>query len=144
MVRILLQPLISTNLIPYLSYSRGDQSSPAFGDLDALSLSLPHSPSAATKLWGLPLTIADVSTLFARFCRGDLKSLPWSDQPTAKETTAISEPLAKINEAGFLTINSQPRVDGAKSSDPAFGWGPRNGYVYQKVRFKFILSNSSI
>ena len=31
-------------------------------------------------------------------------------------------------------INSQPRVDGAKSEDPAFGWGPINGYVYQKVR----------
>lgn len=31
-------------------------------------------------------------------------------------------------------INSQPRVDGASSDDPALGWGPMNGYVYQKVR----------
>jgi methylenetetrahydrofolate reductase (NADPH) len=34
---------------------------------------------------------------------------------------------------GFLTINSQPAVDGARSDDKTFGWGPSNGYVYQKV-----------
>lgn len=39
-----------------------------------------------------------------------------------------------MNSLGFLTINSQPAVNGAKSSDKVFGWGPRNGYVYQKVR----------
>lgn len=110
----------------------GDQASPAFGELD-LSLSLPHTPSGATTLWGHPLTLSDLTKLFARFCRGDLKSLPWCDQGPSKETSVISEPLARINEEGFLTINSQPRVDGAKSSDSSFGWGPKDGYVYQKV-----------
>lgn len=110
----------------------GDQASPAFGELD-LSLSLPHTPSGATTLWGHPLTISDLTKLFARFCRGDLKSLPWCDQGPSKETSVISEPLARINEEGFLTINSQPRVDGVKSNDPSFGWGPKDGYVYQKV-----------
>jgi methylenetetrahydrofolate reductase (NADPH) len=38
-----------------------------------------------------------------------------------------------MNEYGFLTINSQPAVNGAKSEDKVFGWGPRNGYVYQKA-----------
>jgi len=33
----------------------------------------------------------------------------------------------------YVQINSQPSVDGAKSEDPALGWGPINGYVYQKV-----------
>ena len=112
---------------------RGDQSSPAFGDLNSLSLALPHSPTDASRLWGNPASLSDITALFARFCRGDLATLPWSDQPRAKETTVISEPLAQLNEAGFLTINSQPRVDGVPSSDPAYGWGPRNGYVYQKV-----------
>lgn len=87
----------------------------------------------ALKLWDTPTTLADVTALFARFCRGELASLPWSDAPAAKETSFISEPLAKMNERGFLTINSQPAVDGAKSSDPVHGWGPKNGYVYQKV-----------
>lgn len=59
--------------------------------------------------------------------------LPWAEGPAAKETSFISEPLARINELGFLTINSQPVVDGVKSSHPVHGWGPRNGYVYQKV-----------
>jgi methylenetetrahydrofolate reductase (NADPH) len=136
----------------------GDQSSPAFGEADALLVALPHKPQQAIDLWGTPTSLKDISALFARFCRGELKSLPWSDQPAAKETSRIAEQLAKVNELGFLTvrhsltlsplsatssfadspsphsqINSQPRVDGAKSEDPAFGWGPINGYVYQKV-----------
>jgi methylenetetrahydrofolate reductase (NADPH) len=98
-------------------------------------MSLPHTAKDASLLWGLPTTVVDISKLFAQFCRGELKSLPWSDQPTAKETTSISEPLATLNESGFLTINSQPQVDGARSSDPVHGWGPRNGYCYQKVSF---------
>ncbi|BGP41592.1 methylenetetrahydrofolate reductase (NAD(P)H) met13 [Rhodotorula kratochvilovae] len=115
----------------------GDASSPAFGDVDALQLALPHKPQDAVKIWGTPRTLGDISALFARFCRGDLKALPWSDQPAAKETSYIAEQLAKINELGFLTINSQPRVDGAKSDDPALGWGPMNGYVYQKAYLEF-------
>lgn len=38
-----------------------------------------------------------------------------------------------MNELGFLTINSQPAVNGARSDDKVFGWGPSNGYVYQKA-----------
>lgn len=28
-------------------------------------------------------------------------------------------------------------MDGAKSTDPVFGWGPRGGYVYQKAFVEF-------
>jgi methylenetetrahydrofolate reductase (NADPH) len=38
-----------------------------------------------------------------------------------------------MNELGYLTINSQPAVDGARSDDSVHGWGPKGGYVYQKV-----------
>lgn len=62
-----------------------------------------------------------------------LAALPWSDQTPSIETTVISKQLAQINELGFLTINSQPAVNGARSDDKVFGWGPGNGYVYQKV-----------
>jgi methylenetetrahydrofolate reductase (NADPH) len=41
--------------------------------------------------------------------------------------------LVNINKAGFLTINSQPAVNGAKSDDPVFGWGGPGGRVYQKA-----------
>ena len=63
----------------------------------------------------------------------ELSALPWSDQAPAIETSVISQELAKMNELGFLTINSQPAVDGASSDNKVFGWGPSNGYVYQKV-----------
>jgi methylenetetrahydrofolate reductase (NADPH) len=45
----------------------------------------------------------------------------------------ITDQLAKMNELGYLTINSQPAVDGVPSDDRVHGWGPAGGYVYQKV-----------
>lgn len=101
-------------------------------------------PEQAINIWGKPQTFQDVCDLFAGFCRGDVSTLPWSDSPAAKETSFISAPLAKVNELGYLTINSQPVVDGVKSNDPVHGWGPKNGYVYQKVSrgnlHKFVLA----
>lgn len=87
----------------------------------------------AEKLWGHPTAVQEIYNLFSRFCLGDLKALPWSDQELAGETSVISAKLAKMNAAGFLTINSQPAVNGAPSDDKIHGWGPSNGYVYQKV-----------
>jgi len=87
----------------------------------------------ALKLWGEPKSFSDIAELFALFCEKQLKALPWSDQPASSETAVIASDLAKINRLGFLTINSQPAVNGARSDDPKFGWGPSNGYVYQKV-----------
>lgn len=87
----------------------------------------------AHQLWGHPTTVQEIYNLFADFCRGTLSALPWSDQPPSSETTIISTQLARMNELGFLTINSQPAVNGAPSSDRVHGWGPANGYVYQKV-----------
>ena len=46
----------------------------------------------------------------------------------------ITDQLANMNELGYLTINSQPAVDGSRSDDKVHGWGPPGGYVYQKVR----------
>ena len=62
-----------------------------------------------------------------------MKALPWNDEELALETGPLVEKLASINSQGVLTINSQPNVNGAPSSDPVFGWGPKGGYVYQKV-----------
>lgn len=59
--------------------------------------------------------------------------MPWSDTPISSEITSIRTHLAELNETGFLTINSQPAVNGEKSSHPIHGWGPKNGYVYQKA-----------
>jgi len=93
----------------------------------------------AYSLWGHPTTFPDVCHLFARFCQGDLAKLPWSSHAPASETSIITDQLARMNEMGYLTINSQPAVDGARSEDKVHGWGPAGGYVYQKVRELFVL-----
>lgn len=59
---------------------------------------------------------------FKQYCLGQLRSCPWSEldglQP---ETRIINEQLGAINLKGFLTINSQPAVNGAKSDTPSVG-----------------------
>ncbi|EIW79327.1 methylenetetrahydrofolate reduct [Coniophora puteana RWD-64-598 SS2] len=117
----------------------GDSRSPAYGELDGYGVSLKHSVKEGLKLWGEPSTFGDVTKLFSRFCYKELNALPWSDQAAATETSIISNQLARINELGFLTINSQPAVNGARSDDPDVGWGPSNGYVYQKAYLEFFV-----
>ena len=52
----------------------------------------------------------------------------------------LLEKLKKLNRKGILTINSQPRVNGAPSDDAAFGWGGRGGVVCQKAYLEFFCS----
>lgn len=85
------------------------------------------------ELWGYPQKHSDIFDVFVQYCRGEVNSLPWSDQPLAEESNIIREQLAHINSLGYLTINSQPAVNGVRSDHKIFGWGPKNGYVYQKV-----------
>ncbi|KAK2463578.1 hypothetical protein APHAL10511_004329 [Amanita phalloides] len=117
----------------------GDARSPAYGELDGYGVWLKQTKEDALKLWGYPTTFEEISSLFARFCTNDLKALPWSDQPPAVETSVISKELAQMNRLGFLTINSQPAVNGVRSDDKIFGWGPSNGYVYQKAYLEFFV-----
>lgn len=94
----------------------------------------------ALKLWDHPKSLDELAALFSRFCLGQLSALPWSDSPPSSETSVIASQLAKLNELGFLTINSQPAVDGVRSDDKVHGWGPSNGYVYQKVSISMSMS----
>ena len=63
-----------------------------------------------------------------------MTSLPWNDDELAMETSLLSTQLAYINGCGVLTINSQPSINAAPSSDLVVGWGSKGGYVYQKVK----------
>ncbi|KAK7331538.1 hypothetical protein VNO80_28273 [Phaseolus coccineus] len=79
---------------------------------------------------------------FRMYCIGKLRSNPWSEldglQP---ETKIINEQLERINTKGFLTINSQPAVNGEKSDSPTGGPG---GYVYQKAYVEFFCSKEKL
>jgi methylenetetrahydrofolate reductase (NADPH) len=56
--------------------------------------------------------------------------LPWSEMDSLQlETGYIKDQLVALNRRGYLTINSQPGVNGASSTCPKVGWGGPNGWV---------------
>ncbi|KAI8911667.1 methylenetetrahydrofolate reductase-domain-containing protein [Gorgonomyces haynaldii] len=122
----------------------GDSRSPAYGDLDGYGVNLKYPRDECLQLWGTPSKISDIYSLFARYISGDLKCLPWSESPLQGESDVLRERLLNVNKNGFLSINSQPAVDGALSSDPVFGWGPKNGFVYQKAYLEFFISPQAL
>merc|ERR1711923_600134 len=75
---------------------------------------------------------------------GKVTRLPWDDDEIVAETALISEQLADINRRGVLTINSQPRINCAPSTDPSVGWGIPNGYIYQKAYLEFFTSKENV
>ncbi|KAI1615194.1 methylenetetrahydrofolate reductase [Exophiala viscosa] len=129
----------------------GPSHSPAFGEIDGYGPSLKVGPITARKLWGHPESPADVTDLFRRHVIGDLKAVPWSDEidvdgessgdlgALRAETEIIrKELLALIQQKGYWTLASQPAVDGVKSEDETFGWGPPGeGFVFQKAFVEF-------
>ena len=117
----------------------GDSRSPAYGELDAYGVGLKGTNEANMKLWGQPKTLHGVSDLFVRFIKGDLSRLPWSEGEISDEADSITQELLRLNERGFLSINSQPAVNAAPSTHPVHGWGPKGGYVYQKAYLELFI-----
>lgn len=118
----------------------GDSRSPAFGELDAYGIGLKGTNEQNIKLWGQPKSIKDIADIFVSYLDQGVESLPWSEAPISNEADVIKDDLMSLNKRGLLTINSQPSVDGVKSSHPVYGWGPRNGYVYQKAYLEVLVS----
>lgn len=117
----------------------GDSRSPAFGELDAYGLGLTGTNESNRKKWGEPKSIKDIANLFVRYLEKEIDSLPWSESPLTSEAESIKNDLIDLNKRGLLTINSQPAVNGVKSSHPVHGWGPPNGYVYQKAYLELLI-----
>jgi methylenetetrahydrofolate reductase (NADPH) len=118
----------------------GDSRSPAFGELDAYGIGLKGSNEQNRKLWGEPKSIKEIADIFVKYIESGVESLPWSEAPITNEIDVIKADLISLNRRGLLTINSQPAVDGVKSSDAVYGWGPKNGYVYQKAYLELLIS----
>ncbi|PKY39789.1 methylenetetrahydrofolate reduct [Rhizophagus irregularis] len=118
----------------------GDARSPAFGELDGYGVSLRIPPEQALGYWQRPTTLDDLKQVFKSYILGEIPALPWYEEPLYAETEAIRSKLVHLNELGFLTVSSQPAVNGARSDDPIYGWGPRGGYVYQKAFVEFFVS----
>ncbi len=117
----------------------GDSRSPAFGELDAYGIGLTGSSEQNRKKWGEPKSILDLATISVRYLENKLDSLPWSEAPLTSEADTIRDDMIALNKRGLITINSQPAVNGVKSSHPVHGWGPPNGYVYQKAYLELLV-----
>lgn len=120
----------------------GDTRSPAYGEIDGYGMSLHVSALGARRLWGEPQTCEDISTLFRRHLEGRIESMPWSEGPVQAETLTIKNELRQMINKGWWTIASQPAVKGVKSDHPVFGWGRKNGFVFQKPFVEFFLPSS--
>jgi len=121
----------------------GDSRSPAYGDthyyLYSHTKEIMHA-NDREKMWGIPKSYEDVYNVFVNYLTQKIKAIPWCFDPIDKETNALLEPLMFLNRKGFLTINSQPAVNGVPSTCPISGWGPEGGRIYQKAYLEFFCS----
>jgi len=116
----------------------GDSTSPAFGELSSLSHfysndNIRSEDDRRSYLGENPTSYQDVYDVFSKFIEGTIPFLPWCETQLQPESFTIQKQLAKLNKNGFLTINSQPSVNGCKSDHAIFGWGGSDGYIYQKA-----------
>jgi len=125
----------------------GDSRSPAFGDLTDYHLSALHAIKSVDRkqTWGEQLSSEqDIFNVFTLYCTGEIPILPWCDNSLAHETELIKDQLIFLNKNGFLSINSQPRINGVSSTDEKVGWGPKGGYIYQKAYVEFFTSPQNL
>merc|ERR1719150_1423153 len=133
----------------------GNSASPAFGELKDYYLFYLASKSPKDELlrmWGEELRgEEDVWEVFSSYITksanrgGHLVSrTPWNDNDISGETEVIAAQLRKVNQAGVLTINSQPSANGVPSDDEVFGWCQAGGYVYQKAYLEFFTCEENV
>eukprot|EP00127_Corallochytrium_limacisporum_P006602 Clim_evm31s231 gene=Clim_evmTU31s231 len=122
----------------------GDNRSPAFGFLSEHHLINSLDRSKCPWLKYKLESEDDLFEVFVAFLKGDLGSLPWLEESLTTEAGYIIEQLLNLNRHGYLTINSQPAVNGAGSRHPDFGWGPPRGTVYQKSYVEFFCSRQRL
>ncbi|KAI1484350.1 methylenetetrahydrofolate reductase-domain-containing protein [Biscogniauxia mediterranea] len=121
----------------------GDARSPAYGQIDGYGPSLHVTNAQAIALWGYPKKMEDINDLFVRHLKGELSAIPWSEEEFNEETGTISSELLRLNSKGWWTVASQPAINGIRSSDPTFGWGPQQGFVFQKAFVEFFIPSAA-
>jgi len=133
----------------------GNSSAAAFGELTDYYLFYLKSRTPKAELlemWGEELRCEqDVWDTFYQYLSGTDNScgipvtkLPWNEESLNAETSVISEDLCEVNRQGVLTINSQPNIMAVPSTDPVYGWGNPDGYVFQKAYLEFFTSQENM
>jgi methylenetetrahydrofolate reductase (NADPH) len=134
----------------------GHSASAAFGEIGGYylfsQLKSKVPKAELLQMWGEQLTSEqDVWDVFACYIAGEpnknnvkVERIPWNDDVLSAETTLLTKQLVEINRRGFLTINSQPPVNAAPSTDPLVGWGNPGGYIFQKAYLEFFTSKTNV
>merc|ERR1719321_1722493 len=119
----------------------GSRESPAYGLFATPPKPTDKQLEDLKKQWAFT-DAAGLKEVFCKFLTpgASVKSLPWCPEEPGDETVCIRSQLQRMCRTGCLTINSQPRINGALSTDPLFGWGPAGGVVYQKEYAEFFCS----
>jgi methylenetetrahydrofolate reductase (NADPH) len=78
-----------------------------------------------------------MTSIFINHLQSQISATPFSSGPLSAESLLILPQLLALNRRGWWTVGSQPAVDSVSSSDDVVGWGPRNGYVFQKAFVEF-------
>lgn len=120
----------------------GDSRSPAYGEIDGYGVSLHMSVTQAIKLWGHPASRSDINDMFVKHIQGQLPAIPWSEEELLPESSTINPHLIALNTKGWWTVASQPAVNAVPSNHSTFGWGPKNGFVFQKSFVEFFLPSA--
>ncbi|KIY49793.1 MTHFR-domain-containing protein [Fistulina hepatica ATCC 64428] len=120
----------------------GDAKSPAYGDLGPWG-SLPAGVQQDAHL-GHPRTKADLTNIFLAYLEGRIPTTPFSPLALSEESKLILPHLAALTRRGWWTVGSQPAVDCTPADDPVVGWGPRNGYVFQKAFVEFFCEEADV
>lgn len=88
--------------------------------------------------------------------RNELLWLNCSSDDPAQQTAAASATTPTSSDSNcspckglgggksWWTVGSQPAVDGCNSSDPTYGFGPPDGYVFQKAFVEFFVSEQDL
>ncbi|KRX14484.1 putative methylenetetrahydrofolate reductase [Trichinella nelsoni] len=130
----------------------GDVGNPTFGDLKHYLFSCidQMDDSCALDMWDKELsTLEHVRDIFCNFIARtpnrhghSVRRLPWNENHLDPAADILKNELIYYNSNGILTINCQAAVNGLPSSDPIFGWGEANGYIYQKGYLEFFASST--
>ena len=86
----------------------------------------------------------DLTDIFLRHLHAKLPTTPFSPAPLSPESLMIFPHLERLTRRGWWTVGSQPAINGARSDDEVVGWGPRNGYVYQKCFVEFFATREDV
>ena len=123
----------------------GNNKDPQYGDIKdyhLFGISL-GTNKKKKKIWGDELnSLDDIIKVFVNFLKGEIKYIPWCDY-IANETEFINENLLNLNLNGYLSINSQPKINGIKSNSEN-GWGGPGGFLYQKEYIEFFCSKENL